>query len=396
MRSKSRRRTASPGDARAKELENKLIRRTAVLHRVSTGILLTNSRGTVTYLNPAFERIYGRRCREIVGRKIKDLARDRKENEILEPLMNALLRGEPWRGDLSQKNRGARKVWETRISPLRKSGGTISGYIVSMRDVTDERRIENRVRQVQKMEALGNLAGGIAHDLRNIFTPIIVNTELLLMESGKEPRERAFLEQVLRAAREGKDIVDQITIFSRGAEGERKTVALGALIEDSLKILRPTLPSNIELRTKISTGEDSISANPAQIHQILMNLYGNAVQAMEEKGGTLDIVLATHDGSAGPEVSAGTHLELRVGDTGCGMSSETMERAFEPFFTTKDGGSGMGLAIVHGIVKNLGGTITVDSEFGRGSVFHVFLPKATSKGQTFDRAQKSKVRKRGS
>jgi len=264
-----------------------------------------------------------------------------------------------------------------RISGLKKPEGPISGYIVSMRDVTDERKIDRRLRQVQKMEALGGLANGIAHDLRNIFSPIIINTELLLGESGKEPRERAYLDQILRAARRGKDLVDQITIFGRGAEGEKRLFSLGAMIEDSLKILKPTVPSPIKIRTSINTREDYVIANPAQIHQVVMNLLANAVQAMKDKG-VLTIILDSAGGLGGSKSAPGPFLELRVGDTGGGISPEIIDRVFEPFFSTKEGGSGMGLAVVHGIVKNLGGAVLVDSVPGQGSVFRVFLPQAPS------------------
>lgn len=378
--------------AAAKELEAKLIRRTEVLQQVATGILLTDAEGIVAYFNPAFGLICGESCRQIIDRNIEDLSRDRWEPDILEPLSNTIRSGKPWHGYLSRKNKGLARDWDVRISALKKSDGAISGYIVSMRDVTDERKIENRLRQVQKMEALGNLTRSIAHDLRNIFTPIIVNMELLLMESGKEPRERAYLDQALRAARRGKDLVDQITVFGRGGEGERKIVSLGALIEDSLKILRPTLPPDIEIKTSLTTREDHVFANPAQIHQILMNLFSNAVQAMKEGGGIVTIVLESADSPSGPDSAAGPFLELSIRDTGCGMSPEIMDRVFEPFFTTKEAGSGMGLAVVHGIVKNVGGAVTVDSEPGRGSVFRVFLPKAVPSDRNSDRVQRGKPR----
>jgi PAS domain S-box-containing protein len=387
-RKRGRTNPRSPAGSEVKAIEAKLVRRTEVLRQVSAGILLTDAKGIITYFNPAFAQISGSCGRQLLGRYIEELSRERWEPWISEPLSKTIRTGESWHGYLSRESRGSGREWEMRISALRKGNRAVSGYLVSMRDVTDERRIEKRLGQVQKMEALGNLARGIAHDLRNIFTPIIVNVELLLMESGKEPRERIFLEQILRAARRGQDLVEQITVFGKGGEGERKVVSLVALIEDSLKILKPTLPSEIEIETSFAAREDRVFANPAQIHQIIMNLCSNAVQAMKTGGGVLRIGLESVNGSGISGSAAGTFLELSVGDTGCGMSPEVRDRVFEPFFTTKEGGSGMGLAVVHGIVHNLGGTLTVDSAAARGSVFRVFLPIMDSSAGKADLAQR--------
>ena len=359
-------------------LEAQVIRRTMVLEQVSTGILLLDTQGVVTFMNSAFERACGGPPKDIIGQSVGELSHRRWNSDITGPLLRTLASGQPWQSYLMRRSGTDEREWMVRASALNEPGGRLSGFIVTMRDVTAERKVENRLRQVQKMEALGNLARGIAHDLRNIFSPIIVNMELLLMEPDKEPRERAYLEQVHRAARRGRELVDQITMFGRGGAGERRIVSVRGMIEDSLKILGPTLPANIEVLTRLSAADDRVSSDPAHIHQILMNLFSNAVQAMTPAGGSLQISLGDASKRRDSAAPAAAFLDLRVRDTGCGMSAETADRIFEPFFTTKDGGSGMGLAVVHGIVTGLGGTITVESKPGRGSEFRVLLPRPAS------------------
>jgi CheY-like chemotaxis protein len=244
---------------------------------------------------------------------------------------------------------------------------------------------------MQKMEAIGTLAGGIAHDFNNLLNPIFINTELVLLDAPLEERMRQYLQMVLQAAERGRNLVKQIITFSRQKEQERKPLKAEPLIKEALKFLRASLPSTVEIRQNIQRETGFILADPTQIHQVIMNLCSNAAYAMREKGGVLEVSLAEVEVDSDmalryPDFKPGPYLRLTVTDTGAGMTLEVMDRAFDPFFTTKKPGegSGMGLSVVHGIVKNYGGTITVYSEVGKGSTFNIFFPRVKAEGSPTD------------
>jgi two-component system, cell cycle sensor histidine kinase and response regulator CckA len=235
------------------------------------------------------------------------------------------------------------------------------------------------VRQMQKMEALGRLAGGIAHDLNNILYPIIINTEMLLDEEGPGTTLHQPLRQILTAAYRQRDLVRQILAFSRRTEQKLKPVKIAPVIRESLKFLRASLPSTFEIRQDIPGDSDMILGDPTQIHQVVMNLCSNAADAMENQTGTIEVTLrraSLEPARSRPDLRPGRYLKLTVSDTGRGMEHEVLDHIFEPFYTTKEAsrGSGMGLAVVHGIVKGHRGTISVESTPGKGSRFVVYLP----------------------
>jgi PAS domain S-box-containing protein len=247
-------------------------------------------------------------------------------------------------------------------------------------DVTDRKRIEEHLQQGQKMEAIGQLAGGIAHDFNNILGCIVGYTELASMEPSVNERARENLEEVLKASLRAKELVRQILTFSRQEKQERKPIKLESVVSEALKLLRSSLPSTIEIRTDIAEELPLILADGTQIHQIVMNLGTNAAFAMRRRGGYLRIKLSAIniDGpvvQAHPDLSEGPYLSLSISDTGCGMDKETVRRIFEPFFTTKapGEGTGLGLSVVHGIMKAHEGAITVYSEPENGTTFHLFF-----------------------
>ena len=257
------------------------------------------------------------------------------------------------------------------------------------RDITERKRtdhekeeLEVQLRQAQKMEAIGSLAGGIAHDFNNILSVIIGNTELLGMTDISLSR-RNELTQILNASQRAKQLVRQILAFSRQGEQQKLLISLNRVVKETLDFLRASLPSTIQLQHYINPDEGAILADPTQMQQVLMNLCTNAAHAMEKDGGVLKIVLDTitvaeWDEQIEPDVERGEYLRLTVSDTGHGIEPALMPRIFDPYFTTKgpDKGTGMGLSVVHGIVKSHGGTIKVYSEVGKGTVFHVFFPRA--------------------
>ncbi len=250
------------------------------------------------------------------------------------------------------------------------------------RDITEQKQMEVQLRQAQKMEAIGTLAGGIAHDFNNILSAIMGYTEMAQYDVSEESRVRPKLDQVLNASHRAEDLVKQILAFSRESEKERKPIQVHLIVKEALKLLRASLPSTIEISQDVSTGLDTILGDPTQIHQVLMNLCTNAHHAMGEKGGVLGVTLAPVDLDAEgttpyPDLHPGAYLKLTVSDTGHGMEQSTMERIFDPYFTTKEKevGTGLGLAVVHGIVKSHGGAIKVSSNPAEGTSFHILFPR---------------------
>ncbi|HXT40925.1 MAG TPA: ATP-binding protein, partial [Candidatus Angelobacter sp.] len=253
------------------------------------------------------------------------------------------------------------------------------------RSEAEKARLEAQLRQAQKMEAIGTLAGGIAHDFNNILGAIVGYTELVKTDAAGNEQVLQHMEEVSRASKRATDLVRQILSFSRQDEQERQPVQLRPIIKEALKLLRATLPSSIEIRSDLDPAAPTVLADPTQIHQIMMNLGTNAWHAMLERPGTLHAKLVACDVDADfaklhAELRVGSYVRLSVSDTGHGMDSATLGRIFEPFFTTKapGKGTGLGLAMVHGIMKGHDGAITVYSQPGEGTTFHLYFPALQS------------------
>jgi PAS domain S-box-containing protein len=265
-------------------------------------------------------------------------------------------------------------------------------------DSTDQRKLESQLRQAQKMEAIGTLAGGIAHDFNNILSAILGYSEILtLFYIEKDNPARSNLEEILKAANRAKDLVKQILTFSRQTEQEKRPVLLTPIIKEAVKFLRSSLPTTIDIRQNLLCKEDSVLADPTQMHQVVMNLCTNAAHAMKERSGVLEIKLEEVELKSTAserflDLVPGPYLQLTVADNGHGMVRDVLERIFEPYFTTKKQGegTGLGLAVVHGIVSNHGGVIEVASEVDRGTTFQVLLPRlkreVTTTAEKADRA----------
>jgi len=360
------------------------LRLAAAIEQADEAVAMIGPDRTIRYVNPAFERIYGYRAEEAVGQSTALFSSGHGEAGFFDTAWPHLERGLVSQGRMSfQKSDGSRREVELTVTPVRDEGGQIINYVTLGRDMTHEVGLEKQLRQAQKMEAIGTLAGGIAHDFNNILASLIGYAELArrsLPETAQQTRQD--LEEVLEAGNRAKDLVKQILTFSRQSEQEKRALRLSPIIKEALKLLRASLPTTIEIRQDIAVQSDVVLADAIQVHQVLMNLCANAAYAMREKGGLLKIELRQVDLEAkesvpNPELEPGPYLRLSVSDTGPGMDRSVVERIFEPYFTTKKPGegTGMGLAVVHGIVTSQGGAIIVESEQGQGATFRVWWPR---------------------
>lgn len=361
-----------------KRVEEDRSRLETAVEQAAEGIFITGTDGRIQYLNPAFEQITGYLREEVIGKKHGILKSGQHDEAFYKAMRDCLSRGEVWSGRLISKRKdGTFYDADVTISPVRDSTGAIINYVTVARDVTHEVQLEKQLQQAQKMEAMGTLASGIAHDFNNILSAIIGYAELTLLQF-KEARLQSHLKEILSATNRAKDLVKQILTFSRKSIQELQPVQVEHIIKEALRMLRASLPSTIEINQNIES-HSLVLADPTQIHQVLVNLCTNANHAMRQKGGVMEVTLADVCFSSLGErsdIKPGSYMRLTVRDTGHGMTEDVLVRIFDPFFTTKDTGegTGLGLSVVHGIVKSLGGDITVSSEPAKGSTFNVFFP----------------------
>jgi len=370
------------------QAEEERIRLATAIEQAAESVVITDRDGTIQYVNPAFESITGYGRKEAVGQNPRILKSGKHRKEFYADLWNTIASGKVWRGHfISKKKNGTLYEEEATISPIKNTSGEIINFVAVKRDVTEEIKLEDKLRQAQKMEAIGTLAGGIAHDFNNILSAIIGYTELAEYEIPEGSKTREKLKEVLKAGRRAKDLVKQILAFSRQGDQERKPLQIGHIVKEALKLLRASLPTTIEIRRNIEPDTGIIEADPTQIHQVLMNLCTNAAHAMNNKGGMLEVGIRNVEvenediGLEYPNVPPGRYVMLTIRDTGHGMSAGVVERIFDPYYTTKEKGegTGLGLAVVHGIVKSHGGAITVYSEIGKGSTFNIYFPAIEKK-----------------
>ncbi|MBL0060080.1 MAG: PAS domain S-box protein [bacterium] len=272
-------------------------------------------------------------------------------------------------------------VFDEQGKPIRMIG-TIQDITEQKKAEAERENLESKLRQARKMETIGTLAGGVAHDFNNILTPILVYSDMAALELGEDHPLRSDLEQIIAGANRAKDLVKQILTFSRQMDNEQIPVALSPIVKEVLKLFQVSLPPNIKVVTNIKTEGTEVRGDPSQIHQVLLNLCTNAHHAMRKGGGTLNVslenvTLSDNEARNIPPLSKGEYVRLTVSDSGCGMNETTRERIFEPFFTTKpvDEGTGLGLSVVHGIVKSHDGAIAVKSEVNIGTTFDIYFPK---------------------
>lgn len=368
----------------------------AITNTAANAIILMDDQGKISYWNPAADKMFGYTSQEVLGLELHTLIAPNHYHDSIEkglkafsktgegPVLGATLELTAVRKD------GSHFPIELSTSSIDLNGKWHAMGII--RDITQRKlaaaeheRMEAQLRQAQKMEAIGTLAGGVAHDFNNILAAIIGYTELALHEIPEGSKTHRQLDKVLQAGFRARDLVNQILTFSRKREQERKQVQIGPILKETLKFLRASLPTTVDIRQQILDPLAMILADPIQIHQVVMNLCANASYAMRGNGGVLEVGLSRVQIDQGalvetPHLKPGAYVKLTVKDTGHGMTPEIMERVFDPFFTTKGKGegTGLGLSVVYGIIKSLNGAISAQSTPGEGTVFEILLPRVES------------------
>jgi PAS domain S-box-containing protein len=346
-------------------------------------IISKDLQGVITSWNKGAERIFGYTAAEAIGQPITLIAAPESMEEMPQ-ILERITQGE--RVDhytTVRQTKGGQVVQVSlTVSPIHDSGGRIIGASKIARNITELRRLEEQLRQAQKMEALGTLAGGIAHDFNNILAAITGYAELLQDEIPTASPAGAWLQRVLTASLRAKALVQQILTFSRSTQAAQTPVSLAGVLRETLPFLRALLPSTVAMEDQLTPEATLVLADATQLQQVIMNLGANAGDAMGDTGGRLEIHLEVVEVDAAfaathPPLHAGPYVRLTVRDSGPGMPPDVLTRIYEPFFTTKEvgHGTGLGLAVVHGIVANHHGSILVESTLGQGTTFTIYLPR---------------------
>ncbi len=366
-----------------KEAEERAQWMAAIVASSRDAIIGKSLAGQIRIWNRGAARIFGYSSGEMTGRPAARLFPP-EGVAVLEEILAAVARGETVaQTEVKARHKSGAALWiDVTVSPVMGAGGGIIGAATIARDITEQKRIEKQMRQARKMEAIGTLAGGIAHDFNNILFPVIGYAEMTQDLVPPDGQAAGNLEKILTAARRARDLVAQILSFSRRGEEVRRPMALSPVLKETLKLMSASLPSTIRIEKSIAEDVGHVLADATQMQQVIINLCTNAYHAMRETGGLLRVSLAdatlTEAELAAAEVpEAGRYVTLTVSDTGCGMTPDVIEQIYEPYFTTKPHGqgTGMGLFMVYGIVKEHGGHMTVESRIGEGTTFAIYLPR---------------------
>ncbi|MBI5474040.1 MAG: response regulator [Ignavibacteriae bacterium] len=365
-------------------VEAQIREQAALLDKAQDAIAVHDLEGHIVYWNKSAARLYGWTAEEILGKNAGEMLYKRVSfSPSSTPLKVALERGE-WSGELKQTTKDDKEVTvQSRWTLVRDNDGEPKSLLVINSDITEKKRLEAQVLRTQRMESIGTLAGGIAHDLNNVLSPILLSVNLL-EKKLPDDQSKQILRLVENSARRGGALVKQVLTFARGFEGERTLMSLSHIVKEMQTFAMQSFPKNVELKTFLHKSLWNIHGDPTQVHQVLLNLCVNARDAMPN-GGTVSIAadnttLDRNYAAMNPEAKPGPYVILKVKDTGTGIPPEVLDRIFEPFFTTKEvgKGTGIGLSTLHAIVKGHNGFVTVQTETGKGTEFSVYFPALES------------------
>lgn len=365
-----------------KQAENKIREQAALLDITPDAVLVKDLDNTIRYWSRGAERLYGWTSQEALGRNVNQLLYLPGLLSQLQAPMSGLTKADTWQGELYQTNhQGQEIIVASRWTLMRDAQGEPQAILTVNTDITEKKQLENQFLRTQRLESLGTLAGGIAHDLNNILTPILATAQLLQFKFSNTDEQNQHLFKIIETStRRGAALVKQVLQFARGVEGKRATVQITHLISEVKQIAEKTFPKSVQLFTDVDPALWPVTGDATHLHQVLINLVVNARDAMAT-GGRLTIsaknlVVDEHYARKNIDALPGPHICITVTDTGTGMLPEVADRMFEPFFTTKEFGSGtgLGLSTVRGIIKSHNGFVDVFSKVGEGTVFKVFLP----------------------
>ena len=375
-----------------KRAEATLRLQSSALQAAANAIVITDKKGVIQWVNVAFATLTGYSVEEAVGKTPSVLRSGKHDRAFYKSLWETVIAGKVWHGEIiNRRKNGSLYTEEMTITPVKGSEGGITHFIAVKQDITHRKQIEEKLMQTERMESIGRLASGVAHDLNNILTPIVLSAEMLHAAEDLATRE-CLVTSIEECAQRGASVVNQVLTFARGSKGERTRLQIPPLIKDMEKIVKETFPKNLTITSDIPSDLWPIKGDATQIHQVLLNLCINARDAMPE-GGAIRFTaenaqIDENFAAMVPDAKAGDYAMLALTDTGTGIPQEIIPKIFDPFFTTKEvgKGTGLGLSTVMGIVRSHGGFVTVESAEGYGTTFKLFLPLATD-----DAAQPGKV-----
>ncbi|MBI5251114.1 MAG: PAS domain S-box protein [Desulfomonile tiedjei] len=380
---------------RSEEVQRRLA---TAIEQSAESVMITNADGVIQYVNRTTEQITGFEMSEIIGNTPRIFKSGMHDKAFYEQLWDTIKAGNVWSGRIINKKKDGTLCHEdATISPVRDASGKIANFVAVKRDVTEHLELSRQLQQAQKMEAIGTLAGGVAHDFNNLLTVVTGFSELLLIDKDQQDPAYADLQKINQAARNGADLVQRLLAFSRKAETKPRPLNLNHQIEQLKKMLTRTIPKMIEIELNLAYGLSPVNADPTQMDQILMNLSVNARDAMPEGGKlaieTANFVIDEDYARSHLEAKPGKYVLLSVSDTGSGMDKEILEHIFEPFYTTKEAGkgTGLGLAMVYGIVTQHGGHMRCYSEPGHGTTFRIYLPALVAESDRLGTATREAV-----
>lgn len=371
---------ARESERRLAELE--LLTLSRAVEQSPASIVITDRAGNIKYVNPRFEQVTGYTRTEAVGNNPRILKSGKNEPEFYEQLWAKISGGGEWCGELCNRRKNGDEFWEfAAISGVRGETGEIEHYIAVKEDITERKRMQDVHLQAQKLESLGTLAGGIAHDFNNILSAIQGNADLAARDVGPNHIAAESLGEIRKASARGGELVRRIMVFAHPTEAKREVVDLGAVVDEVLKLLRSMLQAGISLTCDFATDTPHVLADAGQIHEVIVNLTTNAAYAIGRRPGSiayrLEPVQVDRELAQGiPGLDEGSYVRLTVTDSGSGIDEATVAHIFDAFYTTKPlgEGTGLGLSMVHGIMRGHGGAVTVDSTSGNGASFALYFP----------------------
>ncbi len=383
-----------------KRAERDLRKLFLAIEQSPASVMITDVSGRIEYVNPKFTETTGYTYAEVVGKSPGFLKSGNMSKEDYRRLWDTISSGQVWRGEFNNRRKNGELFWElASIAPVRDGRGKVTHYVAVKEDISERKVTEERLRQSQRMETIGQLTGGIAHDFNNLLAIIIGNLQLMEERGGIDREDRELIADAIWSAERGAQLTHRLLAFARRQWLNPKATHINLIVGEMAGLLRRTLGERIEIREELAASVWETMIDRGQLESALLNLVVNARDAMPN-GGVLTIATETARlpgpvQTRGEDVTPGDYVVLSVADTGIGMSPEMLERVFEPFFTTKKfgEGSGLGLSMVYGFVRQSGGTITIDSTVSRGTIVRLYLPRATRDDADVEQPNQAPVRR---